>query len=87
MLENDYDADNDSLTVAAVTQGSKGSVSVSNGVLIYSPHKSFKNSDSFTYTISDGKSTATATVTVQLSSGTGGDDGSDGGSKGKGRNK
>ncbi|WP_271270199.1 Ig-like domain-containing protein [Aliamphritea hakodatensis] len=87
VLENDYDAENDTLTVAGVTQGSKGTVSVSNGVLVYSPHKSFKNSDSFTYTISDGKATATATVTVQLSSGTGGDDSSGGGNKGKGRNK
>ncbi|WP_261840873.1 Ig-like domain-containing protein [Aliamphritea ceti] len=88
VLDNDYDPENDGLTVEGFTQGNKGTVSVSNGVLIYSPHKSFKSSDSFTYTISDGEDTATASVNVQLSSGgTDGGDGSDGGSKGKGRKK
>ena len=34
----------------------------------YSPARSFKSSDQFSYTISDGKSSASATVSIGLSS-------------------
>jgi len=50
-----------------VTQGSKGKVSINaNGSLTYSPAKSFRSSDSFSYTISDGSKSASATVQVNL---------------------
>ncbi|WP_299178600.1 Ig-like domain-containing protein [uncultured Neptuniibacter sp.] len=84
VLVNDYDAENDTLTVEAVSQGAKGSVWINgDGTLTYTPARSFKRSDSFSYTISDGDKTATATVSVQLSS----DDGGDGGTGGKGNGK
>ncbi|MDI3326623.1 Ig-like domain-containing protein [Pontibacterium granulatum] len=82
VLSNDYDPENDALSIVGVTQGSKGSVSVnSNGTIYYSPSKSFKSSDSFTYTISDGQKTSTATVSISLSGSTGGN------GKGNGKNR
>lgn len=67
VLNNDRDPEGAVLKVVAVTQGSKGSVSINaSGSLTYSPGKSFRSSDSFSYTISDGSKTASATVQVSL---------------------
>jgi hypothetical protein len=68
VLTNDSDADNDSLSVSAFTQGASGGVSCgSSGTCTYTPNASFYGSDSFTYTASDGKGgTATATVGVTV---------------------
>jgi CSLREA domain-containing protein len=68
VLANDTDADGDTLTITAVTQGAHGSV-VNNGTNVaYTPNANFFGSDSFTYTISDGhggSDSATVTVTVK----------------------
>ncbi|WP_105258732.1 NEW3 domain-containing protein [Pseudoalteromonas sp. T1lg76] len=82
VLGNDKDIDGDTLVVKSATQGAKGSVQVlSDGRIKYTPAKSFKSSDSFSYTISDGQLQSTATVNVTLAS----DGGSgNGGNKGKG---
>lgn len=81
VLANDSDPEGDRLTITSVTQGSKGSVQItSNGQLIYTPAKSFKGSDSFSYTISDGSLTSTASVYISMASSSGNDS-----SKGKGR--
>ncbi len=83
VLSNDSDPEGDQLTVVSATQGSKGSVRRnSNGTITYTPAKSFKSGDSFSYTISDGNKTATATVIISLQ-----DDGSGGGTGGKGNGK
>jgi len=67
VLNNDWDPEGVALKVTAVTQGSKGKVSINaNGSLTYSPAKSFRSSDSFSYTISDGSKSASATVQVSL---------------------
>ncbi|QDU23495.1 Ig-like domain-containing protein [Urbifossiella limnaea] len=68
VLDNDTDADGDSLTVTSFTQGANGVVSVGGGgVLVYTPATDFNGTDTFTYTISDGYGgTATATVTVTV---------------------
>lgn len=67
VLANDWDPEGVTLKVTAVTQGSKGKVSINaNGSLTYSPARSFKSSDSFSYTISDGSKSASATVQVSL---------------------
>ncbi|VXB08715.1 Gametolysin peptidase M11 [Pseudomonas sp. 8AS] len=69
VLANDSDPDGDKLNIVAFTQGSKGSVSLnSDGTLRYSPAKAFKSGDQFSYTISDGKSSASATVSIGLQS-------------------
>lgn len=71
-LTNDYDPDGDNLTIVGVEQGSKGDVILnSDNSLTYIPGKPFKDTDSFSYTISDGKLTTSATVQVSLDSGTG----------------
>jgi len=70
VLGNDSDPDGDTLQVVSVTPGSKGTVTInSDGTLTYTPAKSFKSSDTFSYTVSDGTLTASANVTVTLSSG------------------
>ncbi len=84
VLGNDTDIDGDTLVVKSATQGAKGSVQVlSNGRIKYTPAKNFKDGDSFSYTISDGKLQSSATVTITLAS-DGGNGG--GGNKGKGKN-
>ena len=68
VLANDTDADNDTLTVSAVTQGTHGSVTINpDKIVTYTPAANFNGSDSFTYTISDGHGgTATASVNVTV---------------------
>jgi len=60
--------DGDTLTITAVTQGTKGAVSINAGATVtYTPNANANGNDSFTYTISDGHGgTATATVTVSI---------------------
>jgi len=67
VLANDSDPDGDALKIVAFTQGSKGKVSLnSNGTLKYSPARSLKSTDQFSYTISDGKASASTTVNISL---------------------
>ncbi|GAA0691566.1 NEW3 domain-containing protein [Marinobacterium maritimum] len=69
VLSNDSDPNGDELSVATVSGASKGSVSINaNGTLTYTPAKSFKSDDSFSYTVTDGKLNSTATVTISLDS-------------------
>ena len=67
VLANDSDPDTDTLTIAGVTQGTKGSVSIGAGNVTYAPSANANGADSFTYTISDGHGhTAIATVAVTI---------------------
>jgi hypothetical protein len=71
VLSNDSDANNDTLTITSVTQGGKGNVAISGDgkSVIYTPKANENGSDSFTYTISDGKGgTATGTVDISITS-------------------
>jgi len=66
---NDSDAENDPLTVTAVTQGAHGTVVIDpvSGNPVYTPNPNWFGTDSFTYTIDDGHGgTDTATVTVTV---------------------
>ena len=69
---NDTDVDRDSLTVSAVTNPSHGTATVINtgndaGKISYKHNGGEENSDSFTYTVSDGRGgTATATVRITI---------------------
>ncbi|OXS15968.1 hypothetical protein CGX12_06165 [Zobellella denitrificans] len=85
VLANDYDPDGDKLTVVSVTQGARGTVTINgDGTLSYSPRNNLKTTDSFGYTISDGRGdSASATVYIELQ--TQESSGSTG--KGNGRNK
>jgi YD repeat-containing protein len=68
VLNNDSDPENDTLTITAKTNGSKGIVAITNsGTKVrYTPNANQNGSDSFTYTISDGNATDTATVNVTI---------------------
>ena len=68
VLANDTDADNDPLTVSAVTIPSNGVASVNtDGTVEYVPVAAFSGIDSFNYTVDDGVSgTATAAVEVTV---------------------
>ena len=67
VLANDYDPEGSTITIVSFSQGSKGSVSLNtDGTLNYVPARSFKGSDSFSYSISDGQSIATAVANVSL---------------------
>ncbi|MGQ7960132.1 Ig-like domain-containing protein [Pseudomonas sp. SP16.1] len=67
VLANDSDPDGDALQIVGLTQGAKGRVTLNaDGTLTYTPTRSFKSTDSFSYTLSDGELTATAMVTVSL---------------------
>ncbi len=70
VLANDTDVEGDPRTVTSVTQGANGSVAINpNGTVKYTPNAGFGGSDSFTYSISDGKGgTSSATVTVGVGS-------------------
>ena len=66
-LANDSDPDGDSLTITAVTQGARGTVTNNSTNLTYNHNGSETTSDSFSYTVSDGKGgTDTATVSITV---------------------
>jgi hypothetical protein len=68
VLTNDTDEDGDSLSITAVTQGKNGSVAKNtDNTLSYTPKANFNGSDSFTYTVCDGKGASKkATVSVRI---------------------
>ncbi len=67
VLANDSDPDGDSLAIASVAPPAQGTASLSGNRVSYAPRSGFTGTDSFTYTVSDGKGgTASATVTVSV---------------------
>jgi outer membrane protein OmpA-like peptidoglycan-associated protein len=67
VLANDSDPDNDTLTITAVSTPMHGSAEIGAGGVSYTPAAGYSGSDSFTYTISDGRGgTATASVNVTV---------------------
>lgn len=66
VLDNDTDAEGDSLTISSFTQGQAGVVTQgANNTLVYTPSRNYRGTDSFTYTVTDGEFSDTATVYVQ----------------------
>jgi Big-like domain-containing protein/List-Bact-rpt repeat protein/hemolysin type calcium-binding protein len=65
---NDSDPDGDALTVDGVTQPQHGSAAIQpDGTVRYTPADGFEGTDSFTYTVGDGRGgTATAGITVHV---------------------
>ncbi len=71
VLTNDTDADGDTLSITAKTNGTNGTVVITGGGtgVSYTPAANFSGSDSFIYTVSDGNGgTDTATVSVTVTS-------------------
>ena len=68
VLANDSDPDEDTVSVVNATDGAHGTVSCDGGLCTYTPDADFNGSDSFTYTITDGRGgndTGTVEVTVE----------------------
>ncbi|MGB5596671.1 MAG: Ig-like domain-containing protein, partial [Crocosphaera sp.] len=66
ILANDSDVDGDSLIISHVTQADHGTLNLnSDNTITYTPNLHFNGTDSFTYTVDDGKG-ATDTATVIL---------------------
>jgi hypothetical protein len=67
LLANDTDADGDSLSLTSVSNPVNGSVTVSDGNVIFTPSTNFTGNASFDYSISDGKGgTSSANVSVAV---------------------
>ena len=68
VIGNDTDIDGDTLSIASVTQGTYGAVTVNaDGTLSYTAAANAAAADSFTYTVKDaGGLTSTATVSVAV---------------------
>ncbi|MGY5865609.1 MAG: Ig-like domain-containing protein, partial [Candidatus Thorarchaeota archaeon] len=67
VLANDVDADGDTLVIDSVGPASYGTVAIAAGMITYTPDADFYGTDSFSYTVSDGKGgTDTATVTITV---------------------
>lgn len=66
VLDNDTDAEGDSLTISSFTQGQGGVVTRGpDNTLVYTPGRNYRGTDSFSYTITDDEFSDTATVFVQ----------------------
>ena len=67
VLDNDTDADGDTLSVTLVQSTSNGSLALlATGQFVYTPAANFSGQDSFTYQATDGALSSTATVTISV---------------------
>jgi Tol biopolymer transport system component len=68
VLANDSDPDGDTLTISNVSQANDGTIALNaDNTVTYSPNAGFTATDSFSYTVSDGRGgTHTAAVTVTV---------------------
>ena len=69
VLANDSDPDGDPLSITAVGAPSHGSASIVSNRVSYAPAAGFAGTDSFTYSIADGRggsASATVSITVQV---------------------
>ena len=66
LLANDTDVDGDTLSVSGVAAGAHGTVSLSGGVVTYTPTAGYVGTDSFTYFVTDGKVASPVAGTVNV---------------------
>ena len=66
VLDNDYDADEDELTISSYTNPAHGKVENIEGKLHYTPNEKFSGRDRFEYTLSDGTDEASTKVSVRV---------------------
>jgi Ca2+-binding RTX toxin-like protein len=66
LLANDSDPNGDSLSITAITAGTGGTVSLSNGTVLFTPTDDFTGTATFSYTLSDGRLTNQGAVTVNV---------------------
>lgn len=69
VLNNDTDANGDTLTIVTVSNPSNGTAAISGNAILYTPNAGFNGSDTFNYSISDGNNaTNSAIVTITVNS-------------------
>ena len=66
LLENDSDAEDDTLSITSVGDGVNGTVLLNGTTITYEHNGSETTSGSFAYTVSDGTDTSTATATITV---------------------
>ena len=66
LLDNDTDAENDTLSITLVVDGVNGTVSLDGMTITYEHDGSETTSGSFDYIVSDGTDTSTATATIMV---------------------
>ena len=67
-LKNDVDKEGDTLNITGVTTPSYGtSEIVADDLIIYIPEENYTGTDSFKYTVSDGKKKSTADINIFIS--------------------
>ncbi|WNC73276.1 Ig-like domain-containing protein [Thalassotalea psychrophila] len=67
VLENDTDAEQNSLSITNITTApGNGSAEISGSSIVYTPNTDFAGSDSLTYAVSDGEFTATAELQLAV---------------------
>ena len=67
VLDNDMDADDDDLEIIEVTEPDHGTADISGNDIVYTPDAGYVGTDTFSYTISDGRGgTDEADVTVEI---------------------
>lgn len=67
VLANDFDADDDTLTITRVTGEANGAAIINaDHTVTYTPNPDYNGQDSFTYRVSDGQLSATAVVQVNV---------------------
>ena len=66
LLDNDLDAENDTLTITAVTDATNGTVTLDAGAVIYEHDGSETTEAGFSYTVTDGVSSDTAVVDITV---------------------
>lgn len=66
LLSNDTDSNGDALSITGVSNATGGTVSFSNGNVVFTPNEDFTGAASFNYAITDGQAAATTAVTVNV---------------------
>lgn len=66
-LENDRDADDETLSIVSITQPTKGVASFSGNNVTYTVNSGQSGADTFTYSVTDGNSVIIGTINVTIS--------------------